>query len=542
MRFQYTPYFAVLSLTAIIAAVVGCAAWQRRSTPARTSFALMMLAVTEYATVAALEASAIAIPDKIFWSKLEYIGSNSTIACFLIFTIYFTHHKAWLTRRRIAGLWIIPVFNVTLVATNEWHHLVWRSFLPSSNGSNLIIYQHGFGFYWVMACVYAYVVAGCLLLANAAVRPSALYRRQASTVLIGSLIPLLGSSLYMLNLTPPGLNITPMSFMAAGLIFSSSIFHFRLFDLVPVARDTLVESMSDGVLVLDIKNRIVDINPAAQQLIQRNATCIGQYANKVLSQWPEMVKLCYETGNVKTVILMHLPVPRYIELRISPLGDRQGQLTGRLIVLHDITQTHQNEVTLRQVNQRLQSQLLEIEILQVKLREQAIRDRLTGLFNRHYFDETVPQALVRATQANYPVALVMMDIDYFKKINDTFGHQAGDLVLQAFGKLLSSQIRGDDIAFRSGGEEFVVLLPDMPLEQVYQRAEQIRLSCQELCIQSEGQEIYVTVSGGIALFPDDGETEDELLQVADKALYAAKAAGRNCIQLSQRLARKVNPV
>ena len=208
MSFQYTPYFAVLGVTAIISATVTIAAWQRRSTPARTCFALMMMAATGYATVAALEAGAIALSDKVFWSKLEYVGSGSVITFFLMFALYFALGGDWLRPQHTALLWIVPIFNVVLVATNEWHRLVWTGFLLGPKGSNLIVYQHGPGFFWVMVCVYAYVLTGTLLLVKAAVRPSILYRRQSSTILVGSLIPLVSSSLYMLKLTPPELNIT----------------------------------------------------------------------------------------------------------------------------------------------------------------------------------------------------------------------------------------------------------------------------------------------------------------------------------------------
>ncbi|MBW4649457.1 MAG: diguanylate cyclase [Kastovskya adunca ATA6-11-RM4] len=533
MRFQYNPYFAILSITVILSATIAFVVWRRRSTPASTTFAWMMIAATGYAAVAALESAAIAIPDKVFWSKLEYVGSGSLMTLFLIFAIQFTRQKEWLKPRKRAWLWVIPIFNMALAATNEWHNLVWTGFSPGSRGSNVLIYHHGLGFFWVMAWVYVYTLTSTLLLAKAALRPSALYRRQSRTVLVGALIPLLGSSAYMLALTPPGLNITPMCFMVTGLFFSASLFRFRLFDLIPVARDTLVESMSDSVFVLDVHNRIVDINPAAKRLIGTTGVCVGQYVDEVLARWPEIVRLCYDNEDFETEILMDWVDPRYVELRISPLRDRLGGLTGRLVVLRDITQRYLAETKLRSANERLQTQLLEIEALQVKLREQAIRDGLTGLFNRRYFEETLPKELARAAQGKYPLAIILMDIDYFKKINDTFGHQGGDRVLKVFGNVLRRHTRFSDMACRYGGEEFVLALPNMPWEQACQCAEQIRLSFQVLGVESGEQEIFATVSVGLAMFPDDGETSDDLLQLADKALYAAKADGRNCLRFSR---------
>lgn len=528
MYFQYTPYFAVLGVTAIIAAAMAFTSWLRCSTPAQTTFTLLMVSVSGYATVAALESVAIALPNKIFWSTLEYVFSGSVITFFLIFAIYFTCDKEWLTFWQVVWLWIIPAFDVILVATNQWHKLVWTGFLPGPSGSNFIVYQHGPGFFWVMFWVYAYVFAGSSLLFKAARKPSMIYRRQARSVLIGCTAPLIASILYMLNLAPPGLNLTPMSFLVTGLAFSDSLFRFRLFEVVPIARDTLIESMSDGVLVLDVRNRIVDLNPAAQSLIGTTTKCVGQPIAAVLAQHPNILKLCYQNNNDRVEIPLDQAM---VDLEIKQLRDRYGRFSGRLIVLRDITQRYQAEIELREVNERLHSQLLAIEALQAQLREQVIRDKLTGLLNRRYFDEIVPKELARALNGGYSVALIMLDIDYFKKINDTFGHKAGDDVLQAFGQLLLSQVRTGDIACRMGGEEFVLVLPSVSCERAYQRAEKIRLAFQALGVKTKDTEIYSTISGGIAMFPTNATTEDELLQAADQALYNAKGAGRNCIKI-----------
>lgn len=301
MLFQYNFYFIFLSLTAIISAIVAFSAGQHRKTSSASEpFILMMLAITGYATVAAMEAGAIALEDKIFWAKLEYVGSGSVITLFLIFAMHFTNERRWLTSRNTASLWVIPAFNVAMVATNEWHNLIWSGFLPDPHQSNIVIYQHGIGFFWVMGCIYVYTLTGVLLLTKRALLPSALYRQQSIMVVAGALIPLLGASAYMLRLTPAGLNISPMSFMLTGLIYAVSVFRFRMFDLVPVARDILIERMSDGVLVLDVQKRILDINPAAQNLIGTTAQLIGQSAVQVLSRWQNSFRLYHKYETIKT--------------------------------------------------------------------------------------------------------------------------------------------------------------------------------------------------------------------------------------------------
>ena len=177
--------------------------------------------------------------------------------------------------------------------------------------------------------------------------------------------------------------------------------------------------------------------------------------------------------------------------------------------------------------------LLEIEVLHATLQEQAIRDGLTQVFNRRYFEETLPRELHRAARGDYPVSVILLDIDYFKRINDTFGHKGGDRVLKAFGELLLSETRSGDMACRYGGEEFALAFPGMSLEDAQQRAEKIRARFQDQRIVVGKDEIRATVSGGVATYPFHGKTSDDLMQSADKALYAAKEEGRNRICLAQ---------
>ena len=534
MPFQYTLSFFALSLTAVISGMLAYQVWQRPAAPGRTFFASMMVAVSAYALIAALESAAIARSIKIFWSTLESIGSGSVIVCFLLFAMAFTAPRRTISPCTVALLCVPPLFNVGLVATNAWHGLVWTGFLPSARSNNTLVYLHGPGFTWVMMCIYAYVLAGSFLLVRAAWRSPPLHRQQTGFVLAGAVVPLLGSTTYLLGLAPGHWNLTPISFMITGLIYCVGVFRFRLFDLVPVARDLLVEQMPDGVLLLDTSHRILDINPAAQTLLESVSLEVGQQVEVLLlERWPGVGGLLRETYQERTEIVLDAESHRCLELRLSLLRDRRGRLTARLLLLRDITQRYQVERELRRVNEQLQSHLLEIEVLHATLQEQAIRDGLTQVFNRRYFEETLPRELHRAARGDYPVSVILLDIDYFKRINDTFGHKGGDRVLKAFGELLLSETSSGDMACRYGGEEFALAFPGMSLEDAQQRAEKIRARFQDQRIVVGKDEIRATVSGGVATYPFHGKTSDDLMQSADKALYAAKEEGRNRICLAQ---------
>jgi diguanylate cyclase (GGDEF)-like protein len=178
-------------------------------------------------------------------------------------------------------------------------------------------------------------------------------------------------------------------------------------------------------------------------------------------------------------------------------------------------------------NQQLQAQIIEINLLQEKLREQAIRDPLTGCFNRRYLIETLEREFARALRDDYPISLLMIDIDHFKSINDTYGHKTGDEVLRLIGGILRGITRQSDIAARYGGEEFVLVLPNMALSTALQRAEEIRETFPRSCTSCVEKSYTLSLSIGAAVYPTHGKIYEEILDHADQALYTAKNSGRN---------------
>jgi len=167
--------------------------------------------------------------------------------------------------------------------------------------------------------------------------------------------------------------------------------------------------------------------------------------------------------------------------------------------------------------------------LRETLRLQSIRDPLTGLYNRRYMEEAFELELRRATRYDRHLGLIMMDLDNFKQFNDTYGHRAGDLLLKELGKYLLSHKRGDDIACRYGGEEFLLILPETSLENTIERAEQLREEISRLTVDLRGKHLGFTISVGVAAYPEHGISMETLINAADEALYQAKRQGRNCV-------------
>ncbi|WP_107666207.1 diguanylate cyclase [Cyanothece sp. BG0011] len=207
----------------------------------------------------------------------------------------------------------------------------------------------------------------------------------------------------------------------------------------------------------------------------------------------------------------------------------QGDTLG-LLYLHSISE---QAITLSQ--KRLAeaiSKQIAISLANLKLREtlqyQSFRDPLTGLFNRRYLDASIDRELHRVVRENKPLGIIMLDVDHFKQFNDTFGHEAGDMVLKSIGTFLQENVRQSDIACRFGGEEFTIILPHASLENAIERAEQLRLGIKQLHIQYSHQSLgIITVSLGVSAFPNHGENPKVLLQKADLALLKAKEQGRD---------------
>jgi diguanylate cyclase (GGDEF)-like protein len=197
------------------------------------------------------------------------------------------------------------------------------------------------------------------------------------------------------------------------------------------------------------------------------------------------------------------------------VAERTAQLESANVTLqNEIAHRQQAEEALRNANLRLS--------------ELVIRDPLTGLFNRRYLDESLEREVARARRSGMPLGIMMIDIDHFKHINDTFGHSVGDAVLVGVSRCMQSMARVEDILCRYGGEEFVLVMTTASLDTIHERAEKVREGVRRLNISHDGRHIgQVTISIGIAIHPDHGETGSDAMRAADAALYRAKQSGRN---------------
>jgi diguanylate cyclase (GGDEF)-like protein/PAS domain S-box-containing protein len=283
----------------------------------------------------------------------------------------------------------------------------------------------------------------------------------------------------------------------------------------------LFEAAQDGILLLDAETgMITDVNPFLVKML-------GYTREEIVE------KRLWEVGAFKDIeasqeAFKALQRNEYIRYEDLPLRAKNGKLIDVEFVsnVYLVGSEKVIQCNIRDITERKQAQdaLLKSQAL---LREQSVRDHLTGLFNRRYMEETLERELLRASRKGLSLGIMMLDVDHFKRFNDTWGHAAGDKILHELGSLLLRQFRREDIASRYGGDEFIIILPDASREVAHERANRLCEHTRRLKTHFKGHTFeMITFSVGVAASPENGITSTEILKAADTALYLAKHEGR----------------
>lgn len=388
MSWQIIPYFFPLLASTAISLAIALYAWLHRKNSDAVALAFLMFTIAIWSAAYALELSSDELQLKLFFTNIEYIGITLLPVAWLALALDFSGNESWLSYKRLCLLVIMPAITMILVWTKDYHNLIYKNtWIDFSQGYPVLEMARG-QWYWVnVAYSYALVFIATLLVIEAYIHSTKLYRKQASVLLLGALIPWIANLAYMIGWNPfPHLDTTPLAFLFTGLAGAVGLFYFRLLDIMPVARDIVLENMSEGIIVLDDNNRILDMNSAALNMTGLNLNqSIGQPAANNLSALLAPVEELLELSNGHLEANNHVEAHkekevlaerdnRYYNLSVSPIYGMRGDLKARILLIQDITDRKQaedriiaslkeKEVLLKEIHHRVKNNLQIISAL-----------------------------------------------------------------------------------------------------------------------------------------------------------------------------------
>lgn len=482
-----------------------------KSSPGGRYYIILSLLASIFSFAYIFELVSTSIERIMFWIRIEYIP----LVLIPVFTLLMCIDYVGIQLKRpvFYSLFLIPGITLLLQATNDYHHLYYTSMkLRSDSPFPMAELEYGFWFCVHSAFLYGCMVAGITVLLRGlrgAHRPR--FRIQILVMVFGLLVPLMGGFLYLMELSPYGIDLGPVFTSISFIFHGIALLRYQMFDVIPIARDIVFTNMEDGIVVLNDKERVIDYNQAMLKIVPTlHKKAIGMQIREVFSRYPELIPII-EAGREQDQQFLHNGVTRYYHIHFAPIRNKQKERIGTIVSFANIT---------------------ERVLMEEKLKELADTDSLTGLLNKRALMRESENYLNKLGQSGGSFSMIMFDVDYFKQVNDKIGHEAGDIVLTHVAEAIRSNIQPIHIAGRYGGDEFILCLPETSLPEAYEVADSIRAHVAEKFILVNGKEVRVTSSFGVThVRIEQGESLPliTLMRQADEALYMAKEKGRNCV-------------
>ena len=688
LNLQFSWIIIPTAIAGLLALLSAWSLWRRRSAKGSIPLLLLFISIAIWSFSYGFELIFSDHFMKSIWVNIEYFGIVSVPVFWFLFCLRYTNHQKPDNTRFFIYFSIVPFVTLILVWTNQLHHLIWtKQIITDSYGIKLLELEYGIWFWFHVLYSHALYLIGLYLLFQYYFNSQKNIRHQVGYVIWAGMIPGIANILYITKNNPlPMIDLTSLSFAISGILIVWVLYYHRFLDIVPIARDTTIDNMQDGIIVVDLKDRIVDINPAAEKIIESPINrVIGEPSITILPELSDWITSSKETKTpVKVLTRGEGKDKRIYVLNLIPLADSQGTLVGHSIIFHNNTESHllnrsikdqadrlavlyeigkaitstleiddlleliykqlskvipsdayfvalytpdEHQLDIRilydegirypeekasadeglsswivknrkplliqdlrreintlpvkpilvggkklsrswlgvpmlveneligilavasyepnqfdETDQLLLEQIAQQAVLSIQnarhhqeVTEQAKLDSLTGVSNHNHFIERLYEEADSAQISQTPLSLIMLDIDYFKIYNDTYGHVVGDEVLRLTVQAIQSHIKKTDTIGRWGGEEFGVILPNATTSQANMVANRIRHTLAELPLfDVEGQTIpKPTISQGIGNMPEHTDDVDELVIIADRALYRAKDRGRDQVAVGK---------
>ncbi len=507
---QQAPTILVilLNLSALLCAFMAAWAHLHARVPAAREFVYLVLGIAIYSLGYALEITRLDLNGMLEAITFEYIGLAFIPTLLLLFVIHFIRREP--TPKGVTTLFlVVPVITLVLVFTQGTHtfyyinpRVIHTGLFPALSFERGPWYS--INVVYLLGCLF---VAISLLLIYAW-RTGRKLKTQAILLATAAVVPTITTVLYFGGQIPYQIDPGPISLTFSGLLIAFVLFKMQLFELVPAARELALDSIQEAFLVIDKRGRLQDLNQAAQNLPGASGLRIGETVAGNSHLGEHLITLLQEThSEVEFFATDPTRGERCFQARAYPVLTIHGQLDGTAVLISDITET---------------AGLLK------QLSYQANMDELTGILNRRQLMKLGESEVKVSQRTGQPLGVILIDLDHFKQLNDTYGHAVGDEVLRSAAQCFRKVLRNVDILGRYGGEEFVVILPGANLSVSIRVAERLRNSLKDLSILHQGERIAITASfGAYAALAKEGTMIDDLLKAADLALYQAKSGGRD---------------
>ncbi|MDR0885691.1 MAG: diguanylate cyclase [Clostridiales Family XIII bacterium] len=451
--------------------------------------------------------------------KVMYVGACTMSPMFLIFIADYCDCK--IIRKLRFVLMLIVLLETAVVWTVERNHLMYSAYRYSSSTSisGLEIVKTGPLYYLTPVTSIICILISSFIIIGRMKQWNQNMRRPLLLMLLGAWAPVLSNlfyimTTYVLSTNAYGLNFTPYALAITNVGMYLFVLKYDLFDFASGAYVTTLDVMRDGLIYMDTEMKYIDANRIAKKIFPDLTTLPKGESIENIVHWPTLL-----------LDLTYCPVDTDIRFRLSEEDGRvftawvnkvtiEAQRVGYIVLIQDITENNN---------------------LMLKLENAAYTDELTGLYNRRHFMELSAKSINQAAHTGTEVSVIIFDLDWFKRVNDTYGHLAGDMVLKVVSATVRSSVREYDILARYGGEEFVILSPDSSTGAEVKLAERLRAKLEVLDIfvgDAEGTMIRQTCSFGVASSIGANARLDDLLARADNALYMAKNSGRNRVCVS----------
>lgn len=364
MNYHFQLLSVILFFTTIATIITAVGLWPRRKARGVFWLFLLEISIAVWTFAIAFESAALTVPLKYFWCKISYLGNTTAGPLYFLFAYEYSKQRKFSNSKRNVLFFIPSLIFFLIAATNEYHHLHWTELLIAPV-TNLGIYVHGPLFWLFIAFNYTLLMLGVIYLLRTLFEFSIIYRPQNIVLLLGSSFPIIGNIIYVFRLIPmPGMDWTPPAFAFTGVILGWSLQRFKMFQLVPFARNQIIDTMTDGLVILDVENNILDANPPVQKLLGHNLKAV--IGKNIMDFLPDNVVLRRGINQIEDttfeVSLNTADGQKYFEVHTSPLS-KINDGGGKSIVFHDITQWKISETERENLVHRLQTTMAEVKTL-----------------------------------------------------------------------------------------------------------------------------------------------------------------------------------